>query len=445
MKNHTSRRRPQGRERAGIALVTTLITLTTLLVLVSVFQQHTTRTAKECDASIDERRAFYLADSALSEAMTAVRAGSSGAIGSQAAPAYFGGGVLWVEATVLDPERTRLVATAMSGGGRASLEAVVRMHPAEPLFQAVLNSDEPLTLNANVMIDSFDSDLGGYAAQVVNMYGTTAYAGSNGHVASNHAIHCNAGAKTFGDATPGPGYGVTFGTGAYVAGSIQPALEPFSFDPIVVPSAVVSGPLSVPTSGTQTLAPGTYGFSNVTIGQGATLTIAGPATVVCNNFAGLKLGKLKIDATNGPVTFYVQGTYTQMQGFQSVPVTGSPLAVAFMITSANSISFPAGSKVNGAFYAPDSNFTFTSNNEVFGAIAANRIDMSSGTRFHYDESLMDYWQHAGDSATDPLELLVWHEVPVAPEELMRDRRDPFVVLDVDRSALLSPAESWIAP
>lgn len=431
--------------RAGIALVTVLITLTALLVLVAVFGQHATRTCRESDAAVDGRRAFYLAESALSEAMTAVRAGQTGAIASAAAPAYLGGGVLWVTSEPVDAERTRLVATAMCGSGRAALEAVVRMQPNEPLFQAVLNSDEPLTLNAGVVIDSFDSELGGYAAQVVNDHNGVPYANDEGDVASNHAIICNANALTFGDATPGPGYSVSFATGSYVSGATTPALEPFAFDPIVVPAATSTGALSIPNNAAQTLGPGTHGFDGLTIGQGATLTITGPASVVCTNFLGGKNGKVQVDATNGPVTFYVQGTYSHMQGFQSVAVPGSALAVAYMISHPQDIGFPAGSLISGAFYAPDCDITFTSNNEVWGAIAANRIDMSSGTRFHYDESLMDHWQHAGDGPQDPLDVLVWSEAKVEPDALLRDRRDPFVVLGVDRESLPSPAESWVLP
>ena len=431
--------------RAGIALVTVLVTLTALLVLVAVFGQHTTRASRESLASVDDRRAFYLAESALSEAMTAVRAGQPGIVASQATPAYLGGGVLWVTAEPIDAERTRLVATAMCGGGRAALEAIVRMKPNEPLFQAVLNSDEPLTLNSGVQIDSFDSELGDYAAQVVNNYNGVPYANDEGDVASNHAIICNANAMAFGDATPGPGYSVSFATGSYVSGSTTPALVPFAFDPIAIPNVASTGAYTVPANTSQTLGPGFHGFDGFTIGQAGTVTITGPASVVCTNFLGGKNGKVQVDATNGPVTFYVQGTYSHMQGFQSVAVPGSELAVAYMISQPQSISFPASSIVRGAFYAPDCNITFTSNNQVFGAIAANRIDMSSGTKFHYDESLMDHWQHAGEGAADPLDQLAWREAKVTPDALLRDRRDPFVVLGVDREALPSPAEAWGAP
>ncbi|HTL36614.1 MAG TPA: collagen-binding domain-containing protein, partial [Kofleriaceae bacterium] len=361
---------------------------------------------------------------------------------TQNAPAYFGGGVFWVEATDLGSARTRLAATALAGSGRASLEAVVEIHSQEPLFRSVLNSKDPLGMAASVVVDSYESALGSYASQVHSNYNGYAYAKRNGDVCSNQDIRFASGATVFGDATPGPGYSCSFSSSTYVSGSTQAATDVFSFPPIRVPPTPITGSLTVASNTNSTLAAGTYGFNDLLIDTGARLKVVGPAKIVCTNFTGAMNGRLEIDATNGPVTIYVQGAYTHVNRFEAVATPGSPMAVAFMLSSAQNISFPPKAKLRGAYYAPNANITFTNDDEIWGAFAGNSIGMAAGTRFHFDESLMDYWNNANGNG-DPLEVLVWRRIGVTPHSLLLDHRDPYTVLGVQKNALMSPEQSWL--
>jgi hypothetical protein len=277
---------------------------------------------------------------------------------------------------------------------------------------------------------------------MVNSSNGFTYAAANGDVLSNRDIVLNARATVFGDALPGPGHSVTFATDSYVSGSTTPSLDLFTFDPVQVPSIASTGPLTVPDNTVHSLPPGAYGFGDLSVGKNARLAVKGPAQIVCTNFTGGKLGRLVIDATEGPVTIYVQGTYKHMSGFESVAAPGSPLAVAFMLAAPQDVTFPASTKIRGAYYGPETNFTFTSDNEVWGAIAANRIDMSNDMKFHFDESLMDHWSNSDPGNDDPLDVIVWRKAPVEPSFLLRDRRDPFQVLGVDEDNLPAPAAAW---
>ncbi len=442
LKSGSSPTPARSERRRGVALLSVLAVLTGLLVLLATFQHVTVRRSDETAASIDERRAFHLAETALNEGMIALRAGSTGAVGGVGAPAYFGGGVFWVDAVDLGSAQTRLTATALSGSGRAALEAVVMIHSPEPLFSSVLNSREPLQLASGVVIDSYASALGTYASQVSSTYNGYNFANDGGNVSSNADITFASGATVFGDATPGPGHSCSFSSSTYVSGSTAAALEPFSFPPIRVPTTPIVGNLVLADGASSTLPSGKYGFTDVSIGRNANLTVQGPATIVCTNFTGEMYANLKIDATNGPVTFYVEGSYTHVNRFEASPVAGSPMALAFMITAGGPLGFPPGAKLRGAYYAPNADIQFTSGIEVWGAFAANRISMAANTKFHYDESLMDHWNNQGPDG-DPLEVLVWRRAPVTPHALTIDRRDPYTVLGVERTALLSPAESWI--
>ena len=142
------------------------------------------------------------------------------------------------------------------------------------------------------------------------------------------------------------------------------------------------------------------------------------------------------------MTIFVASTYTHTSNFESVPVGNSPMALAFMIQSPNDVVFPSSTGIRGAYYVPNANVLFASNCEAWGSFAANRIDMSSSMKFHYDESLAKHWEADGSTGKDPLRLLLWQPVPVAAD-LIKDRRDPFQVLNVAKAALPSPANAWI--
>ena len=137
----------------GSALVPVLVLLSGILVMGHVFFRSTLADQKSIRQGTEDKRAFFLAEAGLHEGFEAVRSGHPGGVASLESPALLGGGVLWVTATPLGDDRTRLVSTAMVGQGRQALEAVIHFAPElPPLFVATLNSKEPLTLNEGVMI-----------------------------------------------------------------------------------------------------------------------------------------------------------------------------------------------------------------------------------------------------------------------------------------------------
>lgn len=430
--------------QSGSVLIVALVALVGLMMVGAALARFSVAARAEVDGQHDDRRAYYLAEAGLAEGMVALRGGASGGIASQAVPAYLADGVLWVQATPLGGDETRLVAVAMSGAGRAAMSVVVAEEGEDPLFNSVINSREKLTMNASVIVDSFDSELGTYASQATSVeptYGFT-YAKDGGHVSSNEDIVTNSDAKVMGDATPGPGYAVSYSTNNLVSGSDAPAPEPFDFPAIEPPVVASTGPYSVAPSASQTLAPGTYGFDDMTLNKAANLTVVGPATLVVKNFIGGKDSRLKIDASAGPVTIFVEGDYTHFANFASEPVGTSPMALAFMVQGTSDVVFPSQSKVRGAYYVPNANVLFASNSEAWGSFAANRIDMASSMRFHYDESLAKYWQTDGGPGDDPLRMLAWQVEPVPPG-LLADRRDPFVILNTTPAVLPAPADAWV--
>ena len=99
--------------------------------------------------------------------------------------------------------------------------------------------------------------------------------------------------------------------------------------------------------------------------------------------------------------------------------------------------------VRGGYYAPDASIRFTSGAEAYGAFVGDRVVMASGTRFHYDEALADHFAQSNTYAGDEVDLLAWYETAVQPDFLVRDRRDPFFLLNLDPATLPRPADAWI--
>ncbi len=438
-------RQAGGRRRErGTALVLAMVVLVVCMGLGLMLFQGARSRGSELDARLDDRRAEALAEAALSESITALGSGFSGNVGTIAAPALLGDGVFWVEANELADGSTELVATALQGKGRASLVAVVEPPGQAPLFQATLQSDDEMTLASGVMVDSYNSKDGTYASQVDEAFEGFNYANDQGDVSSNAGIILNANAHVFGDATPGPSSSVVLNMGSYVQGSTTPAPQAFVFPPIEYPGIPASAPYSVPVAGTKSLGPGDFGFTSMSIGKDAKLSIKGPAKIQVTDFVGGKNADLVIDATDGPVTIYVANSYTHTAGFEADSVPGSPMALAFLIGGSSPIVFPNLTKVRGAYYAPNGDILFANDNEAWGSFVANKISMSSTMNFHYDEVLGDYWDVEGNGSGE-VEVFARYPERVEPAFLLANRSDPFVVLDLDKSALPGPAQAWWNP
>lgn len=432
-------------QRRGSVLVPVMVLIGTLMAMTVTLLGVSTRHDSEVASNRDGERARVLAQAGLSEAVTAVRAGASGGIGSMDAPARLGDGIFWVTAEELDGDNVQLVSTALVGSGRSALALVIERQGGElgDLFRATLNSRETLTMSADVTVDSFDSAIGTYAEQMTNFDHGRFFANDNGDVLSNQDIVLNSRAGVFGDATPGPGYSVIdVATDAFVTGSTAPASNAFEFPTIEVPSYGSVGPLIV--GGAMTLPAGDYEYDSLTLDRNAELIVEGPANIVIGDaFMGGKDARLRIDATNGPVTVYCD-SYLHGRGFETVAVDGSAAAVAFLVHGETDIVFPSASIVRGAFYAESANVVFTSDNEAWGSFVGNQINMSSSMKFHFDESLARYWDGGGGGAGEiEVESQVRYETRVQPRRLLSDRRDPLVLLDLEHSELRSPVEAWI--
>ena len=187
MKRMLNRFERAARSRRGGALPYMTIIVFALMTVTLAFQVNSLASKRRVEAVQHDLRARTCLDAAIAESMTAI---ASTATNPASGPRVHGAGrqperpghagrrrLLGRPAGRLGGNRFQLNAVALAGSGRAAAEVVVEVDVQAPLFQAVLNSDEQLTLNSGVSIDSYDSFVGDYASQAVNSYSPRARSG----------------------------------------------------------------------------------------------------------------------------------------------------------------------------------------------------------------------------------------------------------------------------
>jgi hypothetical protein len=200
----------------------------------------------------------------------------------------------------------------------------------------------------------------------------------------------------WGNATSGPGATTTVLGNAVCFGSTNPATEPISFPPIVVPSYPSLGAWSI--NGAATLPPGDYQYTGFMIRANSSLTVTGPANIVVDNFTMRSGAQLIVDATNGPVEIWVIDDFIINSNTLIAATDFKPAAIEVNLLSDNVIDpnvvvdldvvdFDSNARLFGTIYAPNANIAIDSNFELFGSLVARSVDLDSNSRIHFDESL----------------------------------------------------------
>lgn len=138
-------------------------------------------------------------------------------------------------------------------------------------------------------------------------------------------------------------------------------------------------------SGVLTLDPGHYCFNQLTLSGGSTLQINGQVVISVSG------RNSKIDFGGGIV-----------DNTTLVPAN----AQFYSNCSKDCVTLSgAGPRAYGIVHAPNSNVTFSTGGNFYGAILGNNVTVSGGSQLHYDESLSSSAATSG-AAT----LVAWHEV-----------------------------------
>ena len=270
-----------------------------------------------------------------------------------------------------------------------SLQATLTSTSSSPFYYAGFGKSS-LTMSGNGETDSYDSSQGPYGGENVSSEGDI---GTNS--SATGAISLSGNATVNGDASTGENGTVKITGNAEVNGDISDdCSEDFPF--VEVPSSLTSlpagGSYSVGGNNSQTLTPGDYKFSSITVSGNGTLTLQGPINIYLTDESDALTvsGNGKIIVTSD-VNIYVDGKCTI--GGNGV-VNNSNLPEDFIIYStysgsSNGIKITGNGDLYGAVYAPDTEIKIAGNGDVYGSLIGGSLKVAGNGDLHYDEALQN--------------------------------------------------------
>ncbi|MFQ5848274.1 MAG: PilX N-terminal domain-containing pilus assembly protein [Candidatus Methylomirabilales bacterium] len=384
------------RGEAGIALVITLLVMTILLIMGSAFMSIS---STETLIAINERsrlQAYHLAEAGAEMAIAQLNANSSYPGTPAGVEQFLGLGTYEVTVTDLPPlpgtlDRKQITSTGYVPNktvpirAMAQVETVVRRNSQFPFGLIGLS----LIDLANVVVDSYDRDLGDYGVTLPD--GISVNAGSEGHIHSNNNIKFWSNNTINGNAELVAPSITENGSGNVVTGTTTTGVSPISVEAMscpapggyvtgVDPPAAYNGityDLTVGPGQTVTLDPGTYAFNKITLGAGAQFAMTGPV-VICMTGQFVAHDGAVINTSKIPANLVIFSSYNGIDG-----------------AGTDAMYFDNGSgEFYGGIYALNGEVEFqnataaqTVGWQIFGAIVADRVDIEEKALFHYDLAL----------------------------------------------------------
>ena len=378
-----------------MVLATFAITIVSVLAMSMVTIQ--VSGAMEQHRTHEEARAVLAAEAGLSRSYMVLQNGGNGDLGSANQPLDISSGEVSVDTQKFGPTNKlmRVTSTARVGTADASAELILQDNSTS-FFVWGAFGDTSLYMNSQSKIDSYDSEVGTYQSQVVNGSGSNSWANDEGNVGSNGHIELKQNSIVKGNAIPGQSSTIDVIGRAEVSGSTANATANVALPPIVLPSIPSAGNRTF--SSNTTLAAGNYHFGTTVINGTKTLTVIGPATLVFNNFEMKSNSNFRIDSSAGEVQIYVIDNFIMNSNTLLASLDYDPRDVHINLLSDNIIDpgvvvklddlmLDSNGRLFGTIYAPDAKVDIESNFEVYGAVVAEQVILSSNSRVHYDEAL----------------------------------------------------------
>lgn len=199
--------------------------------------------------------------------------------------------------------------------------------------------------------------------------------------------------EIFGAVRPGPDGSVTGLPESNVTGATEARAVAVPMDPVVVPDISSSGDLSVSGGIPTVLSTPEVGYGVVTVGPGEDLELRGPMTIIVTDLILESGARLTLDTTAGDVQLFVRRDVTldptSAIATATIPGFGASVQAAGDATGTSTLSLEATGEFHGTIYAPDSTVRLGPNFEVFGSVAAKRLEIAKGSRLHFDSETYD--------------------------------------------------------
>ncbi len=457
---------PRLRGTRGSAIVVALITVTTIGALGAAFLRVSSSFHLRQKSELENLQAFYLAEAGLAESFNAIRMGRTGEIGSEASPARFGGGLLWVVASETANGNVRLESTGMVGSGRATL--ALHVEPVE--VEVGFFSDADLVIQSVLMVDGFDSEVATYQetlgerqpdvhaadlqGAVEDFGGSVAAVGhtdSGGLLASNGSVRFDIpegdSVEIWGDVKPGPDGSIEgLDMGVSVMGDTDPSSNLIELPEVEVPDVSMAAPVRHGGVLPLVLPAGTSGHASIEVAPDCELILRGPATIVIGSLTLEPGAYMTLDTRLGDVELYITDGMDLQRGSVVTTTSEKPSEVSVQVAPITTIdkapiNLEATSQFHGVILSPATDVMVGSEFEIYGGVVAKRLEVGEGARLHFDSS--------GFEGLPIPRVVSWRiiELPAAIRGL---RGDAFKIMGVDPENLEALSEAhdlsavWLA-
>lgn len=424
-------------------LLFALITVLTVSVLAASYAQVNSAVTRRQGRAVDTKQAFYLAEAGLAEAFAGMMIGKSGTVGTEEAPAVFGTGLFWVEATDIGQGNVRLESTALSGGGRAHLSLVVEKGGTNFGRLGVFSNDDMMVPDG-ATIDGFDSRKGTYSSQApaaMQIGGSPATRtpsqlaeiGSNGNITVSEAARTT---QVYANVNTGPQGQLTVVGTPVMQGDVGARTETVSLPGVIIPPIVQQAGVTHANGLTLVLPPGDANYEYLRVNSDSDLVIQGPARIVVGDFELRGTSGLTFDTDFGPVELFVSGELTFEAG--STVATGTnPSDLRVYVTGTDPATLASASSFYGMIYAPAVLASVARPFVLFGSLSADSLSIATSAKLHFDQ----YLKFVGAKVGLPTQMswrLVSLDSPVAGGAA---GVDPFRLLGLDPAVLPMPGDA----
>lgn len=247
-----------------------------------------------------------------------------------------------------------------------------------------------VNLSNNTFVDSYISSNGAYSNATSLPNGDV---GTNGTGAGTIVVNNNATVE--GNVSTGSGGTVTVGSGGLITGTTthnNNVLLPDVSVPSTLTGLVSGGTYSFSNGQTKTLTAGAYKYTNISMGNNATLNITGGIVQI------YLTGVSALTASNNTVVNIASGSSLQIyvdgvlniNNNVALNVSGNlpkNLQIYSTYSGANGMQINNNSHIYAAVYAPNTDISIGNNGDIFGSLIGKTVVASNNAAVHYDETL----------------------------------------------------------
>ncbi len=398
----------------GSALLAALLVVMTVGALSATAIQMQVSSLRQQETANDRKRAFYLAEAGLSEALLSLRDGGLGQVGTKAMPAGFGEGYVFTSA-VEDAYGNFIVhSTGIAPRARHRLGLSIERQVLSPGSLGFFG-DEALTVGGGTQLSYVDSvradeklDRESLAGAVVGLvipgatpteeYNGTVYPenvgprfGGNGTIDVEN-VGSGAYTNLQADVVRGPAAVLDIQLGATVSGATAAQAEAVVMPKLNWPAFALLGSVNLTTGISEALTTTENHYPNVTVSGGAVLRIVGPFRASMDTLTIATGATLEIDSSAGPVELHVSDSVNFAGGSSVTNVTLDAGGLHLLVHGDDSVAPAVQLRMTGTFhgvlYAPLAAVALPRGLAWTGSAVARTLDIPRDSTLIFDSAVI---------------------------------------------------------